>query len=199
MSGVNFDRDSARRIGRVVRHVERSIAPTRAGARGRTPEILPPPYRRFEMTAALSLGGSATATWIQSDGTHIQVDSADVTFTANDFQGQFSKPATTATATGAKGLALRLPDPDGEVWEIVSMNTPMHFNALAKGAVAGEATYTVDNLEPLYGCYSHVVDADEEVTVTNRFGDDLDDNAKVTITWNGTQEEFQTADGTCPV
>ena len=40
MSGVNLDRDSARRIGRVVRDVERLIFGSTARGRGRSPQIL---------------------------------------------------------------------------------------------------------------------------------------------------------------
>lgn len=153
--------------------------------------------RRFEMTAALTLGGNATANLQVWDGAAYDDDDATTAFTVYDFQKKHSKPATTSPAAGALGVAQFWADRG--VWEIVSMSVPMHFNALAKGAVAsGDATYTVDNLEPLYGCYSHVVDSDEEVTVTNRFADAIDDNGKVTVTWNASQNIFQTADGTCP-
>jgi len=158
--------------------------------------------RRFLMEPALSLGGSATVVWVKPDGSNwVEYEDSEgdpITFTVWDRQKKHSKPATTSGADGAVGEARWWPD--AEEWEISSMSLPMHFNALAKGAVAsGDATYTVDNLEPLYGCYSHVLNAAEEVTVRNRFTDDFDDNAKLTITWNGTQNEFQTADGTCPV
>jgi len=153
------------------------------------------PNRHFELKEALVLGGSATVLLLAWDGDSYEQNGTE--FTIYDFQKKHSKPATTSGADGAFGIAQYWPD-RGE-WEISSMSVPMHFNALAKGAVdSGDATYTVDNLEPLYGCYSHVLNSAEEVTVTNRFADDIDDNAKVTITWNASQNIFQTADITCP-
>jgi len=61
MAGVQFDRDSAGRISRVVKYVERSIHPTRTGRRARAAQILGG-YDRCTCFLKGALSGGATAT-----------------------------------------------------------------------------------------------------------------------------------------
>ncbi len=157
--------------------------------------------RRFSMTAALTLGGSATTNlqvW-DSVGEEYADDDEETEFTVYDFHNKFSKPATTAGADGALGVARFWADRG--VWEIVSMSTPMYFKARVDEAgdvASSDGSFDVDNFTPLFGCYSHVVDSAEEVVVQNTFSDDIDNNAWVTVTWNATDEQFEIADATCP-
>jgi len=158
----------------------------------------PAQFRRFEMTAALSLGNSAEALLLvwDSDAEEYTEDADETEFTIHDFQKKFSKPATTVGAEGAFGTARKWPD-SGR-WEIVSMDVPSILKATTKGAVlATDATFTVDNVTRVQG-YSHVLDSSEEITVNNTFGDALDDDAVVTIYWNETTNEFDCDNITCP-
>ena len=70
--------------------------------------------------------------------------------------------------------------------------------ALTKGEVdSTDTTYTVDNVKAMQGD-SPVASASTELTVQNTFSDDIDDNAVVTITWNQEDDQWETADITCP-
>lgn len=85
---------------------------------------LPYLFRRFEMTDALSLGGSADAYLIYDDnGTLTRVQNQDGTdheFTVVDRYGEFSKLATLSTADhGAYGTAIKRHDASD--WEILRM------------------------------------------------------------------------------
>jgi len=81
--------------------------------------------RRFEMTASLSAGGSATVNLLVWNGSAWTEDDAETTFTVYDFQNRFSKMATATGDVGALGLARYMAD-RGE-WEIVDMQIPGDF------------------------------------------------------------------------
>ena len=157
-------------------------------------------YRRFEMTEALTLGGSATVEQVFWDDPDYDTepDGDDpVEFDVYDFHNKFSKPETTSGADGAMGIARKWSD--STRWEIVSMDVPSILKATTKGAVlATDATFTVDNATRVQG-YSHVLNSSEEITVNNTFGDAIDDDAVVTIYWNETTGEWDCDNITCPV
>jgi len=95
---------------------------------GRWELIAPaPPWRRFEMTAALSCGGSAEARTIVFDhqGTEHRGTPPGETITVHDALALFSKPPTAGNDPGALGIALFAPDRNR--WEIVAMQTPGDF------------------------------------------------------------------------
>ena len=83
-------------------------------------------------------------------------------------------------------------------WEIFSLPQYVMCKATTKGAVdSGDGTYTVDNVTVKYGA-NPVTAASDELTVYNIFGDDIDDNAVVTIAWNPEEGRWETEDITCP-
>ncbi len=93
-----------------------------------TPEFdVPFQFRRFEMTAALSVGGSASVFQIVRNGgnTAWVRNATEETFTVHDFIGIFSKPSTPTSQTGAVGIAIKPMDqPD---WEIMSLAVATNF------------------------------------------------------------------------
>lgn len=80
---------------------------------------------RFEMVAALTVGGSAEVLATVWDGALWSGVGPTVTFTVHDFQERFSKMATISGDVGALGYAQYRPDKDA--FEIVSMQTPADF------------------------------------------------------------------------
>lgn len=94
------------------------------------------------------------------------------------------------------GWCCAAPDTDG--WEIVSVPQWQLCKAQTAGAVANSDTsYTVDHVKPLFGTRATLSDSDT-LTVQNTFGDEIDDNATVTISWNAPEALWETADVTCP-
>ena len=123
---VAFDEDSAARISSVVREVER-FGPDVTTGRERRGRTIPFQFRRFEMTAALSVGGSASVFMIvrNAGNTAWERKDPEVTFTVHDFLGIFSKPSTPTSQTGAVGIAIKPMDqPD---WEIMSLAVATNF------------------------------------------------------------------------
>jgi len=93
-------------------------------------EMITPPMDlwRFELTAALSLDGSATAKLLYGDGAVYETSGTgkpEVEFTVWDMLGKFSKPATLGGQTGADGFAKYMPD--SRRWEIVEMDMIAQF------------------------------------------------------------------------
>ena len=90
-------------------------------------EILDPAdrLRRFEMTDALSAGGSATALLVIWDGSNWTEDDAETSFTVHDFQRRFSKMASASGDIGAMGIARYMADK--RAWEIIDMQIPGDF------------------------------------------------------------------------
>ncbi|MFZ5828746.1 MAG: hypothetical protein ACOY3P_01595 [Planctomycetota bacterium] len=95
---------------------------------GRWEAILPPQFFcRFEMTAALSMGGGAEALafTFDADGQRIEAGPPAQTIVVYDVMQRHSKMATSEGDEGAIGIARFMPD--RARWEIVSMQTPGDF------------------------------------------------------------------------
>lgn len=74
----------------------------------------------------------------------------------------------------------------------------LRIKALAKGAVtSANGTFTADNVTSIAGPVM-VAGAATEITVTNYFADDIDDNGKITATWDGANQIWSTDDALCP-
>lgn len=196
-----FTRDSARRIARQVRRMEaRPDSPV-------VPQVAPGSdvpfqFRRFTLKDALSAthenpGGTAVAhlvTWNGQSGLYeVQTDiEFDVRDPSGDRYGIAYDEQKWDRFIGWCVKPFDLPE-----WEIVSLPIYQICNATVKGDVAEGASYVVDNVVPLFGA-SPVADSEEEVSVTNRYGDALDDNAAVSIEFNGATLAWQTGQITCP-
>ncbi len=99
---------------------------------------------RFEMTAALTVGGEANAYMIVRNAADNDWErqSPELTFSVHDFQSLFAKPATPGVQTGAYGIAIKPMDqPD---WEIVNMQIPrwVYFELLQALTRAGTGPVT---------------------------------------------------------
>jgi len=89
-------------------------------------------------------------------------------------------PTGQTLPTDTKVIAAHLSD---SRWYVISWLRPaMRCHALVDGAFATtDGTFTVDNVEPIDGGESPVASAATELTVTNRYGWEGDDNAKCGI------------------
>jgi len=97
---------------------------------------------RFEMTAALSCGGSAEALVKVFDQGTCADDPLGRTITVHDFSQRFSKMATAAGDAGALGWARWMPD--HQAWEILDMQVPGDFfGALKQDLTQQDAAQTV--------------------------------------------------------
>lgn len=206
---ISFDERSVRRIMDVVQWAERQMrgGPTPGGNR---------PYPigtlwRFGRTCANPGGGSyptAAATntyWVQWEAETYTAEEGEKTRTETEL-ADLTGVGGTAGYTLAQAFAdVYVPEDSlvacfhhNGLWWIDNRIFYAQCNALAKGAVSsGDSTYTVDNVTPLFGS-SPVTSSSDEITVRNRYADDLDDNAKVSIIWNQTDGEWQTGQITCP-
>lgn len=124
--------------------------PARCAARwnrqsGRWEVMAPgPQWRRFEMTAALSCGGSAEARTIVFDhnGAEHRGTPPGEVITVHDALAIFSKPPTVGNDPGALGTALFAADRNR--WEIVALQTPGDFfGLLAQDCHRWDATAAV--------------------------------------------------------
>lgn len=121
-------------------------------------ELIAPavPWRRFEMTAGLSCGGSAEARTIVFDhsGTEHRGTPPGETITVFDSLALFSKPPTAGNDPGALGIALFTPDRNR--WEIVAMQTPGDFfGTLAQDCHRWDVTAAVwPEVQTLSGGYN---------------------------------------------
>lgn len=106
-----------------------------------------------------------------------------------------------SSTRGAARILFRNGD-SGSQWCVVNLLGTLEqqwirCNALTKGAVSsGDGTYTVDNVTVLEG-ESPVAAAATELTVTNRYADDIDDNANVSIEYDPIEDQWQTGQITC--
>jgi len=199
-----FKRDSARRIARQVRRMEGMPLDTRASDPGED-RMLPCEFRRFVCKDALTPaegnpGTTATAhlvVWNETDEEFEVKTDEDLEFEVRDSSGSRYAAAYDSTNwhrfIGWCVKAFDVPE-----WEIMYLPQWVMCKALTQGAVvAADATYTVDNVTVMYGTWP-VSSGTDTLTVYNTFGDDIDDNAVVTIIWNQEQKRWETADITCP-
>lgn len=86
-------------------------------------------------------------------------------------------------------------------WEVVMQSVGYdRCTALAKGAITGVGTKTVDNVSVIRGTspLSDPTSTTEELSVENPHTYDVDDNGLVRIEWNETNEVWEIYQATCP-
>ncbi len=81
-------------------------------------------------------------------------------------------------------------------WMFVCGPPARRCTATAKGAISG-GSGTVDNVAPIHG-FSPVANSSEELSVDNPHTYDVDDNGKVRIEWNLTEQAWEIYQADCP-
>ena len=194
-----IERESARRIFEQTRRGEQT--PQRAPHHGPPAHGVPFQFRRFTCKDALTPaegnpGTTATAYLVLWNDTSEEYEvKTDVEFEVRDPSGTRYAAAYDEDNwhrfIGWAVKAFDLPE-----WEIFYLPQYVMCKGLTKGAVdPGDGTYTVDNVTVKYGA-NPVTAASDELTVSNIFGDDIDDNATVTFAWRA--GVWETEDITCP-
>ena len=162
--------------------------------------LVPFEFKRFELTAGLTPGSQAAAVRLDIvDGALVADD--DDEFTVCDWQGIHRGRARDTYATpndkGSRGLAWK--PHDHEDWEIVWIEPlARRCTAVAKGAIAAGAAGHVDAVLPIDGGLTVVADAAAELDVTNVTDIAADDDGKMEIVWDETNDAWRAYPLECP-
>jgi len=132
-----------------------------------SPEVV-----RFEMTAALSCGGSAEALLKVFDQDAYADDPLQRTITVHDFSQRFSKMPTASGDAGALGWARWMPD--HQAWEILDMQVPGDFFGALKNDLtqqhAGQTVEVVQGTGIINGYNVFGENFGNEITASNPAG-----------------------------
>ena len=170
----------------------------------RNTQILPEPFRHFELKTALTPGGSATAHPQDWNGTAYVTDTAAAReFTVEDvrviFRGR-GKDLLADPLAGSMGKAVLR---NGQ-WEIDEL-TPHALKLSvavddATDVASGDASFNVDTAVVMQPTGAIIVDHDPaaDFTVYNVYADDLNDDAYITVEWNEATDHWEVANITCP-
>ena len=156
--------------------------------------------RRFELKDALTPGGNATAHPLDKNDT---VDTeVDNEFEVYDFHGLYRGRARDAYSSphnrGSRGYAKYVADSDH--WEIYQLEP--HALMIQGSATANwtAATFTIDGvivLNPIGGIITNT-DPAANVTVSDTFNWDGDNNATIIAVWDESTDTYKVIQSTCP-
>jgi len=134
---------------------------------------------RFELTAALTRGGSAAAKPLRWNGSEVELGSISLG-SVYDVLANYKAPSGTQGWCKWSG--------DSKHYEIVKLAMFGRIKGSSVGAVAGAATFTIDGISVLCGVDPRTdpTSSSETVTVQNDLGEHSDDDA---ATWAEYDEE----------
>lgn len=125
----------------------------------------------------------------------VQYDTGDGTPATGESWGP--KPSSWKLAKNLPGFIIIGGAASGLVLAIRQV-TAWRCRALAKGAITGSGTKTVDNIKPISGLMP-VVDSDAELSAENTHTYDVDNNANVRIEWIENENQWEIYQADCPV
>lgn len=197
------DNSLRRRVGKLEQDMERVLTMSRAQ---RTPRYMAPQWNRF----AITIKDGTYPTWPQNC---FKIAFADVSYTAAEGTQSLTVASRAATSPVFQAYARTLHGlwlPEGTLcavqdtpsypgtgeghWIILGPEPTLRYGGLLQGALAsGDASKTVDNLEPLGGPGGLT-----SVTAYNVHGWEGDDNAECRVEWNTTTGHWELYQVTCP-
>lgn len=122
MAGRTFTTESAKRIAKVVRRVER-MPVNRDPGRSRNSGPVPFLFRRFELKTDFSPGDTASVYPVYHDGEDWVTDTdEDHEFTVHDFLSQWEGNGRSGETAGHRGYAIKMHD--FADWEILILECP---------------------------------------------------------------------------
>jgi len=172
------------------------------GIRKRGNTLLPHQLARFELTADLTPGGTATAVRLVPDGSDWTDADHEHEVTVRDVLGTTRGKARTETLQGTRLYACKAHDHAD--WDVVSAQSwPLRIRGKLTAALATtDATFTIDGvtvMSPVGAiAVGHIIDGSGQVTVYNVLAHEGDNNGEVIAGWNEATRHWEVIQTECP-
>ena len=207
MAGTQFDKQSAKRIAKVVQRVERGVQGSTYREPRRTPQILGGGsnlHPHFELKTALTPGGVATAYLRRySSVSDVYVTDTDTEFIVSDVEGLYRGRAKGAFSSphdlGSIGEARYFAESNRFEIERMQPHALWLVGDVYADFATSDSTFEVDGIEIAFPIGSIITDTDPaaNITVHNIHGWDGDANDKAEVRWNEEQTRWECTELDC--